>query len=319
MELSDVPPLALLVLGTLLGLLFGSFTNVVIYRLPRGENVAFPASHCPGCGTPIKAYDNLPLVSFLWLRGRARCCKAPIPWRYFCVELLGGLWALAVVRVILLDLPLGTGLGRVGLLFAVYLALGLILLAAIFIDLEHMILPDELTLGGAALGLLSAGLRDIGYATSVIGAALGFLMVWLPFISLYRLVRGRPGMGLGDAKLLLLTGAWFGWKGALFALLVGSVQGTLFAVPVFLARGRLEEPESVRAEREQAHALLGELEGAERDALAAEIAADPLLSSEQSGLGKARLAFGPFLALATLEYLFFGEYILDLYLRWAFT
>jgi leader peptidase (prepilin peptidase) / N-methyltransferase len=315
MALVEFPEGLAVGLALVLGLLFGSFTNVVIHRLPLGQNVAFPASHCPACGAAIAAYDNIPLVSFLMLRARARCCKAKIHWRYFVVELLGGMWAVAVMRVLILDLPGSTGLGTAALLFATYLALGLLLIAAIFIDLDHMILPDSLTLGGALLGIATSGLRDVELLTALVGAATGFSIIWLPFIELYRRVRGFPGMGLGDAKLLLLTGAWFGWQGAVLVLLAASLQGTLFALPVLLVRGRLEEPKVVQDERAEAQALLAQLEGEEKRALEAELAQDPLMTEAEPGLGRARLAFGPFLALATLEYLFLGEAAKDWLLR----
>lgn len=315
MTLAEFPEALALFVAAVLGLLFGSFSNVVIHRLPRGENVAYPASHCPACGATIRAYDNVPLVSYLVLRGRARCCKTPIPFRYFLVELLGGAWALAVMRVLVFDLPGDTGLGTAALTFAVYLALGLILISAIFIDLDHMLLPDALTLGGAALGLLSAGLREQDFLTSLVGAATGFCIVWLPFIVLYERLRGFPGMGLGDAKLLMLTGAWFGWHGALVVLLAASLQGTLVALAVWVARGRIDEPESVQAERRELEELLARLEGPEKEQLMAEMAKDPLLAAPASGLGRARIAFGPFLALATLEYLFFGPYVIEELLR----
>jgi leader peptidase (prepilin peptidase)/N-methyltransferase len=312
--LIDFPPTFLLVMAGMLGLLFGSFANVVIHRLPRGENLAYPASHCPACGAPIKAYHNLPVLGFLWLRGRARCCRAPISWRYPAVELLGGLWALAVMRGLVLDLPGDTPFWRAGLVFAVYLALGILLLCAIFIDLDHMLLPDALTLGGAALGLVSAPLRGIELSESVLGAVIGFLVVWLLFVEGYRLLRGFPGMGLGDAKLLALAGAWFGWRGVLFVLLLGSVLGTLTALAVYVARGRLEEPESVVREREELARELELLEGEERAELERELAKDPLFLKPGSGIGQARLAFGPFLAVATLVYAFVGVGLIEEYL-----
>jgi len=311
MVLAEFPPAFALVLAGVLGLLFGSFANVVIYRLPRGENLAYPASHCPACGAPIAPYHNLPLLGFLWLRGKARCCKAPIPWRYPAVELLGGLWSLAVVRVVVLDLPADTALWRAGLVFAAYLTLGLLLLCAIFIDLDHMLLPDALTLGGAALGFVSAPLRGQPLLGSGIGAALGFALVWLLFVEGYRLLRGVPGMGLGDAKLLALSGAWFGWRGVLFALLAGSVLGTLTALGVYVARGRLEEPESVQRERQELLEELARLPDEERAELERELENDPLFLKPGSGLGQARLAFGPFLAVATLCYVFIGPSLLD--------
>ena len=314
MLLCDLPPALLLGLAGVLGLLFGSFSNVVIYRLPRGENVAFPASHCPACGRPIAGYDNLPVLSFLWLRGRARCCKAPISWRYPMVELLGGLWSLAVMRVLILGLGDAVPLWRAGVLFALYLFLGLGLLCAIFIDLELMILPDALTWSGAAVGLLSAPLRGVELTTALLGAAVGFGVVWLLFVEGYRRLRGYPGMGLGDAKLLMLTGAWFGWIGVLFALLVGSLLGTLTAIVVYLVRGQLPEPEGVAAERRELMAALEQLEGEERAQLEAELAEDPLFAEPAPGLGRARLAFGPFLAVATLAYALVGPELVAAYL-----
>lgn len=314
MVLAELPPTFLLVLAGVLGLLFGSFANVVIHRLPRGENLAHPPSRCPACGAPIRAYHNVPVLGYLWLRGRAGCCKAPISPRYPAVELLGGLWSVAVLRVVVLDLPPDTPLWRAGLVFAAYFALGIGLLCAVFIDLDHMLLPDSLTLGGAALGVLSASLRGLELGDSLLGALLGYLLVWLLFVEGYRRLRGVPGMGLGDAKLLALTGAWFGWRGVLFALLAGSVLGTLTALAVYLARGRLEEPESVVREREELEGMLAELEGDEREKLAEELARDPLFAKPGGGLGQARLAFGPFLAVATLLYVFVGPRLIEDYL-----
>lgn len=314
MLLAELPPAFLQVLATLLGLFFGSFTNVVVYRLPRGENVAFPGSHCPGCGKPIRAWHNLPVLSYLLLRGRARCCRVRIPLRYPAIEMLGGLWALAVMRVFLLDLPGDMPVWRVGLLFAIYLAFGLGLLAAIFIDLEHMLLPDVITVGGALLGLISAPLRGVEWSTSALGMAIGFLIVWLPFIELYRRFRGYAGMGLGDAKLLMLTGAWFGWVAVAYALMLGSLLGTVTALAIYLARGELREPESVVREREELRRELDGLEGPERAELEAELARDPLFAEPRAGLSRARLAFGPFLAIATLSYLFVGPALINRYL-----
>lgn len=296
--------------GVSLGLVFGSFLNVVIHRLPRGENIAFPASHCTSCGTPIRAFDNLPVLGWLLLRGRARCCKAPISPRYPLVELMGGLLGGTLVQVAVLTLPLDTPLWHGGLLFAAQLALGLGLIAAAFIDLSHMYLPDPLTLGGALLGLLTVPLRaGATWQESLLGAAVGFLIIWLPFDRLHRLLRGKPGMGLGDAKLLLLAGAWFGWRGALFALLAGAVQATLAVVAVYLVRGRIDEPEAVKLERAEIEEELAHATPEERALIEAELALDPLAEGPEAGFGNARIAFGPFLVLAVLELLVFGEFI----------
>jgi len=224
---------------------------------------------------------------------------------------MGGLFAWAIVRAIIFELPEETLWWKVVLLFALYLALALGLLAAAFIDLDHMYLPDAITLGGALLGLLSVRLRGGTFQGALLGAALGFLLVWLPFDFLYGKLRGMPGMGLGDAKLVMLAGAWFGWQGALFALLGGAVQATIVALAVFLARGRIDEPEAVIQERKELQALLASSEGEARVELEREMARDPLAFEPEAGLGKARLAFGPFLALATVEYMLFGDVVLQ--------
>ena len=309
-----------LILGTALalGLAFGSFLNVVIHRVPREQSLIRPGSHCPACGTAIRAYDNLPVLGWLLLRGRARCCGARISIRYPLVELCGGLLAWAIVAILISDLPAETPWWRALAFFAAYLALGLGLIAAAFIDLEHMILPDEITVGGTLLGVLTVPLRpESSLVESLLGAALGFLMIWLPFDVLHRALRGKPGMGLGDAKLVMLAGAWFGWPGALFTLLAGAVQGTLVTLAVLIAQGRIEEPEAVRRERAELRAELEKAEGAEREALERELELDPIGSEPEPGLGKARLAFGPFLALSTLEYMLFGKMLVRDYLRLA--
>jgi len=298
-----------------LGLVWGSFLNVVIHRLPRGESVVHPASRCAKCGTKLRAIDNVPVLSWLFLRGRAHCCKAPISPRYPAVEAIGGLAAYAICEKIFAELGPDGHVHVYIILFALYLALCLGLVALVFIDLEYMILPDVLTLGLGAVGLATFWLRDMHVAEAFGGAAFGFLLVWLPFIVLYKKLRGHPGMGLGDAKLLLLTGAWFGVRGVLFALMAGAVQGTVVAIVVLLVKGRIEEPEAVRREREELKAELDSLEGDERAALEQEIAKDPLALAPGEGVGKARLAFGPFLALATLEYYFVGEAAVQGYLR----
>lgn len=312
--LGDFPGWFLTALAVSLGLAFGSFLNVVVHRLPRGENLARPASRCPACGAPIRAYDNIPVLSWLLLRGRARCCGAKVSPRYPAIELIGGLSGWAVLRRVLAEAPPDTAWPVALALFGAYFALCLGLVAIVFIDLEFMLLPDEITLGGTALGVVTWSLRGVPMREVVLGAAVGFIVIWLPFVFLYRLIRGAPGMGLGDAKLLMLTGAWFGWQGAVFALLAGAVQGTLVALALVAVKGRIDEPEAVTRERQEMQRELARLEGAERAALEAELADDPLATEPRSGFANARLPFGPFLAIATLEYLFFGEALAEAYL-----
>lgn len=311
--LAEFPPWFFMVFGVAFGLAWGSFLNVVIHRLPRGESVVSPASRCPACGSAIRPRDNVPVFSYVVLRGRARCCGARVSPRYPLIELLGGLLAAALVRLVVSELPPETSALTAAALFAIYLALGLALIALAFIDLEHMLLPDSLTLGGAALGLATATLRGSSFGESLLGAAVGFLLVYLPFDLAYRILRGQPGMGLGDAKLTLLAGAWFGWKGAVFALFAGAVQATVIVLIVYAVLGRITEPEAVIREREELETEIAAAEGEARAALERERDLDPVMRAPEAGLGKARLPFGPFLALATLEYLLFQSE-LDAYL-----
>jgi leader peptidase (prepilin peptidase)/N-methyltransferase len=315
--LAELPHGFLIAVAVPLGLIFGSFLNVVIHRWPLGQSVVRPGSHCPACGVPIRGYDNVPVVSWLLLRGRARCCGARISVRYPAIELLCGLLAWAIVERIVLGLPPDTAWWSALAVFAAYSALGLGLIAAAFIDLEHMYLPDEVTLGGTALGLLSVPVRPgATWLDALIGAAIGFTIIWLPFDLLYRAIRGQPGMGLGDAKLMMLAGAWFGWHGAVFALLAGAIQGTVVALAVFAAQGRIDEPEAVTREREEMRREIAASTGAERERLEADFALDPVASEPEAGLGKARLAFGPFLVLAILEFMLFGHDIVGAYAAW---
>ena len=210
-------PLALF----LAGLVVGSFLNVLIHRLPAGESVLFPGSRCPACAAPIRVRDNLPVISWLRLGGRCRDCRARIPVRYPLVEVLTGVlfwWApegdpaLVVSRMLLLSL----------------------LLALAVTDWERMVLPDALTLPGAALGLLLAGPRsDLDLLTSAAGALLGagllfgLRALWLRF-------RGVEAVGLGDVKLLLLIGAFLGPAPALGAIALAAALGVLAAGPLLL-------------------------------------------------------------------------------------
>lgn len=331
-SVADFPHWFLVGVASSLGFVFGSFLNVVIHRLPRGESVSFPGSRCPACQAPIRPWDNIPVLSWIVLRGRARCCKAPISPRYPLVELIGGLLGWAILDLLILAEPTTLGLSLVR--FALYLALSLGLVAAAFIDLEYLYLPDRITVGGAMLGLASAPLRpevwlvahapwgawadDFGPLSSWwdagFGAITGFLLIWLPFDVLYRVVRGRTGMALGDAKLTMLAGAWFGWPGALFALMAGALQGTVVTLLVWVAQGRtLPEPEAVRRERLELEQAISAAEGREREELERLRDRDPIHEDLGDGFLASRLAFGPFLVLGILEHLFLGEALMGPY------
>ncbi len=212
------------------GLVLGSFVNVLVYRLPRGMSVVRPRSHCPSCGRLVRWVDNVPILSYLALRGRCRACGARISLRYPLVEATcGALVLLAVARF---------GLSATGVFAAVFL---LMLLPLALIDLEHHILPDVLTLPGLALGLASGVAGALVPAwDSVAGAILGAAIPYLVIVA-YRVLRGVEGMGLGDVKLLAMIGAFLGWRGALLTLCLGAAAGaSVGLVLILVRRGRLD-------------------------------------------------------------------------------
>ena len=225
-------------LALLFGASVGSFLNVVIHRLPIGESLISPPSRCPGCRKGIAWHDNLPVVGWLVLRGRCRTCNAPISPRYPIVEGVTALVALALVTAH------GPGLEFAG---AFYFACTLIALT--YIDLDHQILPDRLTLPGIAIGLVIAAAAPPGtwptpLPTAFVGALVGGGILWLVAWT-YHLVTGREGMGGGDVKLLAMIGAFLGWKGVLLTLLLSSFIGSVIGVGLMLrhrADGRLAIP-----------------------------------------------------------------------------
>jgi leader peptidase (prepilin peptidase) / N-methyltransferase len=309
--LSEYPAWFVRTFAIVMGLLWGSFLNVVIYRVPLGLSVVRPGSHCPGCGTPIKAYDNIPVFSYLILRGKARCCGVSFSPRYPLIEAAGGLLAWAIVEGIILRLPPETSIARGIAIFSADLTLVLGLLAASMIDLEHMYIPSGITLGGTLLGIATATFRPpLTWKETALGAGIGFLMVFIPFDFLYRKIRGRTGMAMGDAMLVMMAGAWFGWQGALFALMAGAVQGTVAAIVILLVKGKIEDPEAVQKERDEILKELAALPEKERAELEKELLEDPIFQESEGGMG-ARIAFGPFLALAMMEYLFVGQSLVE--------
>jgi leader peptidase (prepilin peptidase) / N-methyltransferase len=292
------------------GCVWGSFVNVVIHRVPRELSIVRPGSHCPACSAPVRAIDNIPVLSWLLLRGRARCCGARISPRYPVVELLGGLLALAVLELVVRPGADDATVVQSASIFFADFALAMALLAAAFIDAEHMYLPDVLTLGGTVFGIATPGLRGMTWFDALFGASVGFLGVWLPFIVGYKALRGRVGMGLGDAKLVMLSGAWFGWPGVVFAVFAGATQASVGALILLLARGKIEEPESVRKDREELERAAA---GGDEDAKRA-IEEDPLATAPAEGIMAARLPFGPFLCLAIVEWMLAGTWIRERFL-----
>jgi leader peptidase (prepilin peptidase)/N-methyltransferase len=254
---SDVSPWVLRVLAFVLGAVFGSFFNVAIYRWPRDMSVVTPPSHCPACNARIPGYRNVPIVSYLWQRGRAACCGAKMTPRYAIVETLTALLAVAIVERTMVAVAPRTSLLESSLVAITLFTFVGGLVIATFVDLEWMEIPDQVSLPGAAFGLATASLRESPTVVdAALGAGAGYLVVQLVFVWGYERLLGRRGMGEGDAKLLLMIGAFTGWQGALFAVLAGALQGLVFtgiltiAGVRFAAASESEDDEDDEARRE---------------------------------------------------------------------
>jgi leader peptidase (prepilin peptidase)/N-methyltransferase len=291
------------ILGTifagLLGLAFGSFLNVCLSRWPAGESIVSPRSHCRQCGRTLTWWENVPLVSWLALRGRCRTCRAWISWRYPLVELaVGLLWATIALRVLeqvqipeninqFAVVPPHIGfIPLIGTAFFVWLLVGIAVL-----DLEHFWIADAATLPGTALGLafsvmsvsvLRAPLREqsefwIRFGERILAilaaASLILLIRWI-----YWLVRRREGIGLGDAKLMALLAAWLGLPGALLAFGLGVVLGALVAAVLLII---------------------------------------PKTDENQSAWALRKLPLGTFLCVGGILSSLWGERMITVYLHWA--
>lgn len=206
----------------ILGLLFGSFLNVCIFRIPTGESIVTGRSHCMACGTPIKPYDLVPVVSFLFLRGRCRSCGARISPRYPMVELLNA------VLYVLLYVVFGLTPA-----FFLYAAFASALVVAAFIDIDRRIIPDRINLFVIIIGILLCFFSpDVEFYERIIG----FFAVSLPF--LIALLISKGGMGFGDVKLAAAAGLVIGYKYALFGLLIACVTGAVFGLSYAHIRGK---------------------------------------------------------------------------------
>jgi leader peptidase (prepilin peptidase)/N-methyltransferase len=245
-------PTAFPVLAVLLGLVVGSFLNVVILRLPvmlerqwrqqcvelagstvpaepphAAFNLVVPGSHCRHCGHRIGALENIPLLSFLWLQGKCAACRQPISWRYPAVELLTGVLSGIVAW------HLGFGIAALAAI-----ALTWTLIALAFIDFDHQLLPDDITLPLLWAGLLlNLSAVFASPTAAVIGAMTGYLFLWLVYHA-FRLVTGKEGMGHGDFKLLAVFGAWLGWQQLPLIILFSSFLGAVVGIGVIVFFGR---------------------------------------------------------------------------------
>lgn len=235
---------------TAFGLVIGSFLNVCIYRLPRHESIVFPGSHCPKCGKPVRARDNIPVLSYLILQGKCRNCRQPISLQYPFVELLAGLSFFACAMTWRLTPP--------AFVNSLFLA---VIIVLIFTDYHHQILPNVLTLPGTILGVVVAPFQSqeffrdslsyylaslvplsrsgalASWVSSMLGAVIGGGML-LGVAAVYQALRKRQGLGMGDVKMMTMIGAFLGWRLALLTVFAGSLLGSIAGVLLILFGGR---------------------------------------------------------------------------------
>lgn len=243
------------------GLCIGSFLNVCISRLPESLSIISPGSRCPDCKTPIRFYDNIPVLSWIWLKRKCRSCGLPIAIRYPLIELLTGGFAMCIL--------LKYGLTFSALVYFLFIAT---LLVVTFIDIDHQIIPNGITLPGIPLFFAAAVLlTPVGYLDALIGIIVGGGSLYLVAL-IYYLVTGTEGMGGGDIKLLAMIGAMIGWQGVLFTIFISSVIGTLIGGTLMLAT--------------------------------------------EKGM-KFAVPFGPFLSIAAVLHVFFGDALINWYLYGA--
>jgi len=271
----------------LMGLLWGSFANVCIYRwpptdeFPDGRSVVKPGSHCFACKQPIRWYDNVPLLSYLWLRGKCRNCKAPFSARYLLVEAATAfLFALAWWATVMMGMlwePFDLRIER----WVIEAAFAFVMVVVTFIDIDTMLILDKLTFPAAAIFYAATFLLpERHWYDGLIGAAVGYGLPWLIGEIYYRITK-REGLGLGDSTLLMLIGALLGWRGVVVSLFGGSIIGSVVGITGLLVRGRPEEPDGEADEGEE----------------------------EAPSLMRTEIPFGPYLAAAALFYLFAEPWI----------
>jgi leader peptidase (prepilin peptidase)/N-methyltransferase len=288
---------------SLLGLVLGSFLNVVIYRLPADESIVFPPSYCPTCQTPIRWYDNIPVLSWLMLDGECRDCGEPISLQYPTVEILTSALSVALwIKVVATGPPSESLFSLVSpaslSVFGLYAVFIYLLVVISFIDLEHMIVPHRLTAIGVAVGIATPVLLDLivpagglqqfwpptTFVESILGAVAGGMVIVFIFYG-YLALRGIEGIGGGDVTLMAMIGAWLGWPAIIFVLFAASFQGLAVAGVASLVDSDFLVPSQLIDSPEER----GEHQKEDPDGLA--------------------IPFGPFLALAAMEHFFVGEFL----------
>ena len=214
------------------GSLWGSFANVCIYRLPENKSVITGRSSCPNCKNKIPWHDNIPLLSFILLMRKCRFCKNPIDLQYFIVELISAISFVSIYYFF--------GLTLAALLL---LILSIFFIIIFFIDLKHFIIPNELTFPLMIIGFIKSFDPNLNqtifpnYINSLIGGLFGYSIIWL-IIFIYKKIRNKEGMGLGDAKLLAVVGFWFGWVSIPFVIFISSAVALILVIPSILNKSR---------------------------------------------------------------------------------
>ena len=215
-----------------LGCIWGSFSNVCIYRLPNDQSVVKGRSFCTSCKEQIKWYDNIPFLSFIFLKGKCRKCGNKISSQYFLVEFVSAISFIIVYHLY--------GISITTLLLII---LSIFFIIIFFIDLKHFIIPNELTFPLIFIGFVKSFEPNLNqtifpnYIDSLIGGVFGYLIIWL-IIFFYKKVRKKEGMGLGDAKLMAVVGFWFGWLSIPFTIFISSFVALIFAIPSLLKKNK---------------------------------------------------------------------------------
>ncbi|UCE66434.1 MAG: prepilin peptidase [Candidatus Zixiibacteriota bacterium] len=218
----------ILILVLLFGISFGSFLNVLIYRLPAKESLVKPPSKCPNCGSKIRLYDNIPVISYMILGGRCRHCNKSISLRYPVIEILSGLLTVYAIY------SFGFTLRGIEVVF-----LSLVFLAIFFIDLDHTIIPDIFTIPGIIIGIAVSLLPGsiVGWKQSLIGMAVGggaFILVGM----LGRIIFKKEALGFGDVKYAAMVGAFLGWKNLILMLIIASFLGSIIGISLIYLSGK---------------------------------------------------------------------------------
>ena len=215
-----------------LGSIWGSFCNVCIYRLPDNDSVVTKRSFCRSCRNKIKWYDNIPLLSFIFLKGKCRSCNNKISSQYFLVELISAISFLFIYFIY--------GISITTLLLII---LSIFFIIIFFIDLKHYIIPNELTFPLMLIGFIKSFDPNLNqtifpnYINSLLGGFFGYAIIWL-IIFFYKKVRNKEGMGLGDAKLMAVVGFWFGWLSIPFTIFISSAVALVLVIPSLIKKTR---------------------------------------------------------------------------------